>query len=233
VYYIKARRDSEAIAVLKNIQQLYPTSPLKEKATTMIDVLSRRDSIERYLTALQVTRMEDEKIIFADENNNVKVAAPVNKPTEIKAPTIVNPKIVSDSVKIPQAFINKSFVLRPDAPHYVAMILNKVDGVYVNEAKNAFGRFNKESMATASVVITKDALDADNALLLFAPFPNAQEALKYFDRIKKAAPSEVSWLQPSKYSFIIISDANLGLLKTNKDISSYKQLLNTNFGNKF
>ena len=113
------------------------------------------------------------------------------------------------------------------------MILDKVDGVYVAEAKNAFVRFNKESMSTINVSISRDTIDATRSLLLFQTFGNAAEALKYFDKIKKAASSEVSWLQPAKYSFIIISNDNLMLLKTNKDISSYKQLLNTNFGNKF
>lgn len=88
-------------------------------------------------------------------------------------------------------------------------------------------------METLPVVITKDAIDGEKALLLFTPFADAGAALKYFDRIKKAAPSEISWLQPAKYSFIIISDENLQLLKANKDLAAYKQLLNTNFGNKF
>jgi len=140
---------------------------------------------------------------------------------------------MTDSIKTPSIYINKSFTLSPEKPHFVAMILDKVDGVYVNEAKNAFARFNKESMATINVSINRDTIDASKSLLLFQPFANAAEALKYFDRIKKAAASEVSWLQPAKYSFIIISDDNLLLLKTNKDIISYKQLLNTNFGNKF
>ena len=134
---------------------------------------------------------------------------------------------------MPEIYVNKSFTLRPDQPQYVAMILDKVDGVYVNEAKNAFERFNKESMATVNVTIKKDALDAEKSLLLFTPFENATEALKYFDRIKRAAPGEISWLQASKYSFIIISEANLQLLKTNKDLPGYKQLINTNFNNRF
>lgn len=88
-------------------------------------------------------------------------------------------------------------------------------------------------MATLNVTITKDAIDAEKSLIVFKPFDNAEGALKYFDRIKKAAPAEISWLQPAKYSFIIISENNLQILKTNKDISSYKQLLNANFGNRF
>ena len=233
VYLIKERQDSAAISVLKNIESLYSTSILKPKATTLISVLQRRNEIEKYLTDLQVTRITDDQIVIADNKIPVVVKAPV-KPAEVKmtAPVLVK-SIMSDTIKIPSIYKNKSFTLSPEQPHYVAMILDKVDAVYVNEAKNAFVRFNKESMATINISIAKDTIDAARSLLLFQPFANAAEAMKYFDKIKKASSSEVSWLQPSKYSFIIISNDNLMLLKTNKDISSYKQLLNSNFGNKF
>ncbi|MFN0080900.1 MAG: tetratricopeptide repeat protein [Ferruginibacter sp.] len=234
VYYIKERQDSAAIATLKNIESLYPTSPLKEKAKTLIGVLQRRSEIEKYLTDLQVTRQTEDQIVVADSKPNVVVNALAVKPAEIKttAPAITKP-VITNTIKTPDVYINKSFTLSPDKPHYVAMILDKVDGVYVNEAKNAFARFNKESMATINVAIVKDTIDATKSLLLFQPFENAEAALKYFDRIKKAAPSEVSWLQPTKYSFIIIADDNLLLLKSNRDIIGYKQLLNANFSNKF
>ena len=234
VYYIKDRQDSNAIAVLKNIQTLYPASPLKEKATVMLDVLKRRAEIEKYLTDLQITRADEDKIIVVDDKAPIVVNAPANKPAEIKttAPAITK-RVMTDSIKTPAVYVNKSFTLQPDKPHYVAMILDKVDGVYINEAKNAFTRFNKESMATINVAISRDTLDATRSLLLFRQFENAAEALKYFDKIKKAAGSEVSWLQPAKYSFIIISNDNLNLLKTNKDLPSYKQLITANFGNRF
>ncbi len=235
VYYIREKKDSNAIATLKNIVSLYPTSALKPKAVTLIDVLGRRASIEKYLTELEVKRVEEEQVIIADNNMPAKVIAPASiKPIIAKSPAVVLPKrVISDSIKVPDVYINKSFVLNPNAAHKVVMILDKVDGVYVGEAKNAFTRFNKQSMSTINVTITKDAIDAQNALLVFATFDNAEAALKYFDIIKKAAPNEISWLQPSKYSFIIISDTNLELLKTNKDITSYKELLKANFGAKF
>lgn len=233
VYLIKERLDSAAISVLKNIETLYPTSALKTKATTLISVLQRRAEIEKYLTDLQVTRVAEDQIVIADDKKPAVVTATA-KPAEVKmtAPAITK-SVMTDSIKTPAVYINKSFTLSPERPHFVAMILDKVDGVYVNEARNAFVRFNKESMSTINVAITRDTIDATRSLLLFQSFATATDALKYFDKIKKAAATEVSWLQPAKYSFIIISDDNLQLLKTNKDIISYKQLLNNNFGNKF
>lgn len=234
IYYIKERQDSNAIAVLKNIQNLYPASPLREKATTMLDVLKRRAEIEKYLTELQITRANDDQVVVVDDKAPIVVKAPTGKPVNVKTTApVITKRVMTDSIKIPDAYINKSFTLQPESPHYVAMILDKVDAVYVNEAKNAFTRFNKGSMATLNVAITRDTIDAARSLLLFTSFENATEALKYFDKVKKAAASEVSWLQPAKYSFIIISNDNLLLLKTNKDITSYKQLINANFGNRF
>jgi tetratricopeptide (TPR) repeat protein len=236
VYYIREKKDSLAIAALNNIITLYPTSTLKPKAITMIDVLSRRAAIEKYLTELEVTRVEEEKLIVANTVTAPKTVAPTVKPTTT-APTLVKPtvpkRVISDSIKVPEVFVSKSFVLNPNATHQVAMILDNVDGVFVGEAKNAFARFNRQNSAYTNITITKDAIDASKVLLLFSSFENAEAAIKYYDVLRKVAPQEVSWLQASKYSFIIISESNLQILKTNKDLPTYKQLLKTNFANKF
>lgn len=235
VHHIKERQDSSAIAVLKNLQVLYPNSPLQEKAGTLIDVLSRRSDIENYLTTLEVTRQEEEQVVVSEGNA-------VQKPTVQVVETVV-PKKVEPTIKavtgrdssfiVPPVAVNAGFSMQPEQPHFVAMILNKVDGVYINEAKNAFTRFNKETSATQNVVISRDAVDVDNVLLLFSKFEDAEGAIKYFDKIKKAAPREVSWLQANKYSFLIISENNLQVLKSNKDLTGYRLLLNNTFGNKF
>ncbi|MEP7238779.1 MAG: tetratricopeptide repeat protein, partial [Ferruginibacter sp.] len=50
LYHVKNRDDSAAIKGLQTIISNNPSSPLKEKAQTMIDVLRRRAEIEKYLT---------------------------------------------------------------------------------------------------------------------------------------------------------------------------------------
>ncbi len=234
MYLVKEKRDSAAIAALTNLQKLYPASPLKAKAATLAEVLSRRAEIEKYLTNLEVTRQEETMIIVSDDKPAIKatVVQPV-APVVKKIEPVAQPRKVTDSIKAPPTFVSGAFTLEPNKAHYVIMILDKVDGVYVNEAKNAFGRFNRESMLTQNVVINRDALDADKVLLLFTPFTDADAAIKYYDKIKRAAPTEISWLPANKYSFYIISEANLQLLKSNKDIDTYKKLLNTNYNNKF
>jgi outer membrane protein assembly factor BamD (BamD/ComL family) len=234
VHYIKEKQDSNAVSVLQDLQALYPESPLKDKAATLIEVLGRRAEIEEYLTKLEVTRKEEDKIIIAEEKAPQKtaVAAPIAV-TPKKVEATIKPLTVRDTTAIKPVSSNAGFSIQPELKHYVVMLLNKVDGVYINEAKNAFTRFNKGSYLTQAIVVSRDTLSVERTLLLFSPFDDAETAIKYFDKVKKAAPGEVSWLPANKYSFFIISENNLQLLKTNKDLDGYRQLLNSTFGNKF
>jgi tetratricopeptide (TPR) repeat protein len=235
IYHIREKNDSTAIAVLKNLQTLYPASPLKDKAGTMIEVLGRRAQIEDYLTKLEVTRAEEEKIIISDDPTPVVKAvtetpvAPVKTTTE---PTI-KPISRDTSFTVPPVSVNAGFSIQPEKAHFVVVLLDKVDGVYINEAKNAFTRFNKGNYLTQNLVINRDTLDASRTLLLISNFEDAESAIIYHDKIKKAAPREVSWLPANKYSFFIISGDNLQHLKSGKDLEGYKKLLNASFGNKF
>ena len=220
LHHVKNRDDSAAIKGLQLIISNNPTSPLKEKAETMIDVLRRRGEIEKYLTSLQITR--------AEENQLTTPVTPlaVNKP--------VAPPVVKDTVaKVAPPLSSGPFVMALNAPHHVLMILNKVDQVYITEARNAFIRYNRENYYGQTININKDALDADNNLLVITSFPDAATALQYATKIKKDAASEISWLPANKYSFLIITEENLQLLKTNKNITGYKALLNTQFPNRF
>ena len=221
LYNVKQRNDTMAIQGLQYIIATYPASALKQKATTMIDVLRRRKEIETYLTNLQVTRDTEDNIVVLEDNKPV-----IKKPTEIVVP--------KDSVKKENPNLtNGTFTLSPTSPHTVLMILNKVDGVYITEAKNAFERYNRENYYGQPIKITKETLDADHSILVITSFADAAAALLYYDKIKKDARSEISWLPAEKYSFLIITNENLELLKGNKNISGYKSLLNTQYPNRF
>ena len=254
VYHVKQHNDSTAISVLNNIVTLYPNSLLMPKAERMIDVLKRRKQIESYLTALKVTRANEdeitpapmEKLVRNDANliatpkrfDSSKAVIPkvipgVPRDSVTKAAPVVinNPK---DSVKkAAPVFVNGPFTFNTAAPHNVIMVLNKVDGTYVNESKNAFTRYIAENFSDQPIIVNKDAIDKDNALLIFTSFENADAALQFLNKVKKAAPEEVSWLPAAKYSFLIISDENLLLLRNNKNLKDYKGLLNKQYPGKF
>ncbi|MBL0359257.1 MAG: hypothetical protein IPP72_21390 [Chitinophagaceae bacterium] len=232
VYHIKQKNDSAAIEVLKNITTLYPKSPLKVKAERMIDVLGRRKEIEDYLTNLQVTRLSDSAIVVNDRKPMVRNDSNL----------ITSPKLY-DSVKTnakPTDNINKTdtaavkaaplvsgpYSFNAAAPHNVIMLLEKVDVTYINESKNALARYASDNFRPAQLTVTKDTVNKDFTLLVFSSFANADEALLFLNKIKKAAPEEISWLPANKYSFMLIDDENLQRMKNTKDIAGYKNLLN-------
>ena len=235
VYYIKQKQDSLAVVTLNNIISQYPTSPLKDKATTMIDVLKRRKQIEGYLTNLNIKRVDEDKMIVINDQ-------PVEKKQVTQNPVVQQPKtvvpedkkeIVEPQVIKPQPVTNGRFTFVAEEPQNVVMILDKVDPVYISEARNAFNRYNREKFSGQTIDIVKDAFDKDRNFLIFSKFPDANAAIVYADRLKKNAPSEVSWLPANKYSFVIISDANLQVLKANKDLAGYIKLLNTKYPGKY
>ena len=235
VYYIKQKQDSLAVVTLNNIISQYPTSPLKDKAATMIDVLKRRKQIEGYLTNLNIKRVDEDKMIVINDQ-------PAEKKLVTQNPIIPQPKTVmpEDKKEVaqpqvikPQPVTNGTFTFVAEEPQNVVMILDKVDPVYISEARNAFNRYNREKFSGQTIDIVKDAFDKDRNFLIFSKFPDANAAIVYADRLKKNAPSEVSWLPANKYSFVIISDANLQVLKANKDLAGYIKLLNTKYPGKY
>lgn len=235
LYNVRQRNDSIAIAGLNALIQNNSNSPLNDKAATMIDVLMRRKEIETYLTNLQVTRAEDDtKLIAIEDNKPVAKAPPVASGAPPKQIVVTAPSVnVKDTVKAVPLLAKGLFVMKPDAPHTVIMILDKVDGVYVNEAKNALSRYNKENYYGQIIDISKDVLDAGINLLVMSSFADGAAALEYYTKVKKDAPRELSWLPANKYSFLIITGENLQVLKENKDITGYKTLLNTLYPGKF
>jgi tetratricopeptide (TPR) repeat protein len=123
---------------------------------------------------------------------------------------------------------NSTFTYTPDKTHSVIIVLDKVDPVYVTETRNAFNRWNLENFYGQSLTIDNSALNDSLKLVVINSFENSAAALAYFQKAKAAAPREVvPWLPAGKYSFLIISAANLQLLLSNKDMSGYKKFLVT------
>jgi len=233
--------------VLNNIVSNFPQSPLAGKAVTMIDVLNRRKQIEEELTNLVISRPpEDTTTQYRPEpvtnNNPPRQQGPVvpkdtttQKPGQ---PPVVNnnkPPVIDSTSNKPgnqPPSINYTFVA--ETPHYVVIVLNKIDPVYINEAKNAFARYNRDTYYNKQMTAELIEIDADNRLLLISPFKNAQEAIDYVDKTRPITASQiVPWLKGGKYSYSIITDRNLETLKNSKDLDKYKQFLDKNVPGKF
>lgn len=234
VYYVKQRDDSTAISELTKIQNKYPNSPLAEKSATMIDVLKRRKQIEEELINLKIEEPKPEikKPVIVDTVATRPQVAKTDT-AAIKKP-IINPTIKIDSAAKKTTKPILAFSFNAAAPHYVMIILNKVDVVFGNETKNAFARYNSEKFYNKTFELTTIPLDADNKLVLIKPFENAQAAIDYINNVKSKAASEIiPWLKADKYSFSIITDQNLEVLKSNPDLTAYKLFLEQNLPGKF
>jgi hypothetical protein len=232
VYYIKQRDDSTAIAELQKIKSKYPNTALAAKAATMIDVLGRRKQIEDELTRLQIERPQPEV-------KKQVIDTIVTKPSIIQKDTAAVKKPVTNQFRVDSAARKNvtpivPFAFNAESPHYVMVILNKVDVVFGNEAKNAFARYNSDKFYNKTFELNTITLDADNKLLLIKPFGNAQAAADYVQQVKPRAAAEiVPWLKADKYSFSIISEQNLEILKSNPDLAAYKRFLDQNLPGKF
>jgi hypothetical protein len=225
---------------LQQIRALYPSSPMAGKAQTMIDVLSRRHEIESYLTSLQITRPAEDSTSITDTLAQKPVV--VNQPPPPVPVADVQPPLVTTKVEAKRDTIQTkpllvptlSYTFDPSQPHSVVIVMDKVDGVYVSESKNAFNRYNKEKFYNKVIDITNVTLDDSTKLVVMSSFENAAAGLDYLEKTRKVAAREiVPWLPAGKYYFILISLPNLEILKTAKDIQQYRKFLLQSFPGKF
>lgn len=250
IYYIKQQEDSTAIKVLTDLSTLYADNPMAEKAKTMIDVLHRRREIVEDLIKLKVTRNEDKNTSTA--NPPVTVTPPVVKksaaaPKPVSADSAAAKKdtataakkdtaavVKKDIVPAPKPVVLKNFSFVATDSQYVVVLLDQVDQVYASEAGNAFNRFNREKYYNQKIDVNNLKLDERYNMVLQGPFTNANAAIDYIDKVKPVAKSRIiPWLSAEKFSFLVISNANLEVLKSGKDMDAYKELLQKAFPGKF
>ena len=236
VYFVSKKEDSSALVSLKNLVNKYPGTALAEKAKTMIDVLGRRTEIEDYLTNLQITRAEEDVAqVVTFSSTEPELNRPVKKLDSMVTRPIIQKIIINNvdtAAKAP--VVVKSFTFKPEEQQYVLLLLDQVAPVYVNEAKNAFSRFNKEKFYNQKLDLNSVKLDDRYNLLLIGPFADAIGATDYVDKTRPVTTNRIlPWLAADKYNYVIISKANLELLKENKDIDGYRKLLKTVLPEKF
>ncbi|MFM7671256.1 MAG: tetratricopeptide repeat protein [Bacteroidota bacterium] len=219
VYHIQQRSDSVALNRLSYIIQNFQRSPLSAKAESLIRVLARRDSIEQELKNYQP----------AAPNNTL----PDTLQTKKSAPTKVSPappppvKVIptkTDSTVAQQK--TPLFSYRPSAPHQVLVILQEVDPVFANEAKNSVFRYNRTHFYNTTFELELVALNEKQQLLLIGPFADATAALSYLKEARQKAPTEIfSWLGANRYRFGLIDAENLNKVRSAKNYEPYETFL--------
>jgi outer membrane protein assembly factor BamD (BamD/ComL family) len=240
LYDMHTRRDSLAKANLNRVIARFSGTPMAAKAKNTLRVLMERERIEQYLSNLRISRHTDDSLVIdslarTQPNKPVPDSALARK-AQIKADSSQAAKIKADSLKpaTPTVAFASPFSLSPDKPHAVALIMNKVDPVYVTESKNAFDRYNRENYYGKHFDIGLVSLSDSIKIVVIGGFENASAALTYLAKTSKVTGQEIlPWLPAAKYSFIIIDDQNLSTLQTNKDIQAYKRFLSVYYPDRF
>ncbi|MEP6682099.1 MAG: hypothetical protein ABJA35_02520 [Parafilimonas sp.] len=236
IFFVSKREDSSAIQTLTQLTTQFASSPLSQKAQTMIDVLHRRSEIEAYLTNLKITRLSE------DEPSPIVNLNPIEniiEKKEIKRDSAANrsaDKVVKANVDTIKAISGslKTYVFNASDPQFVAIVLNKVDPVYATETKNAFNKYNQINFYNQKINIVNSKVNDSLNIVLLGPFTDAASALIYVDKVKpNAAGVIIPWLKPEKYNFTIISQPNLDILNDTKDVSGYKSLIDKVLPGKF
>jgi hypothetical protein len=228
VWYIKQHQDSLAIDRLQEIVSLFAKSAMAARAATMMDVLKRRAEIESYLANLNIQRQEDVVIRGIDLNAPVTAAITVKKQDTFAVTTA--PKEIRTQApptdKKTAVISNEVYTFTPTDTHYVMIIMDKVDPVFVSESRNAFIRFNRERYTSQQINSTNIALTKELNLLLIGPFANAGTAVSYIEAARSLSKTQIiPWLPLDKYSFTIISPTNLSILQNNKDMAGFRTFM--------
>ena len=229
VYYIRQREDSIALKSLLQITEKHSGTPLASKASNLINVLGRRRQIEEELRNLEVSRP-----IEIPVKQIIDTAAVVQTPKPEVIPPVVKtqdvPKPTPDTVTTKPV----SFNYKADDKYFVAIFLYKTDPVWVNETKTAFNRYNRERFYNKTFEISVADISGEYRVILIGNFDNAQAAADYVQAARPRAPLEIiPWLKGDKYTFSVITSSNLEVLKTQKDVTAYKQFLETHLPGKF
>lgn len=238
IFYIKNRSDEQAINTLNKITELYPNSALAEKAKSIADVVARRTEIETELNSMQVTRLNEDSLVWIDDRplpKNKESLTKKEEPTRLIAmPIKPKGKIDTTRFKVPVAEKKEErFTFSPTDPYAVMMILKDIDVVYVNEAKRALARYHAERYSTNGLNIQNNSIGA-TPYILIGVFQHAADALSYVEKTAPIASKEIfPWLQADKYKFIIVSPENLKKMMEDKNTEEYMRFLQRQLPGKF
>ncbi|MGV3656635.1 MAG: tetratricopeptide repeat protein, partial [Chitinophagaceae bacterium] len=233
---------SRRAQIEEELRNLQIERPVEEKQAVVI-VPEKPKVVEDKKEELVAIVPEKPKVEEKKEEEQVAVTRTqqVAKDTSISRSqpvtiTDAKPKTGVDTVLTPGVQPQKTdaYTYNPNSAHYVVVVLNKVDVVFGNEARNAFNRYHREKYSDIPLQATLQPLTDDDKLLLLGEFTNIQAAIDYVQKAKPVAATEIMpWLKGDKYSFTIISADNLKLLQEKKNLDAYRLFLDQNLPVKF
>ena len=194
----------EATRIMDSITAVNKAAEAKEKAERDAIALANKNRLDSIQNAIKLTK----------ERQQIDSIENVRREEQAKANSIMKPATTSSPFKFSMA-----------DGGYVAIVLERIDPAYVNEVFYAFGNYKNGYKGTKINSVKKRLKDNLWLVLLQNPnFRNVQGQLDFIEAMKPLAQSEIiNWLEPAKYKFIILNEANLNLLSS--DPNSLEQYL--------
>lgn len=196
---------------------------------------------------VQEKKQQDNKVTVANQptQNNANItrpAAPVQKTEAEKTDRnnagkiTINPKPAKDTTTlkpIKDIKVETAYIYNSNEPYTVLIYFEQVDPVYISEARNAFQRYNNSSHGGETIGLKVNDTDKETLWMEMGIFSDVTIAMGYMDEWKKNARQIIPWLAEAKYKFIVISERNLEVLKTRKNLEEYKLFLRQHIKDKF
>lgn len=204
---------------------------LNATGTYSVTAPAKRDSIAAPKTisntGKEIVNMSDTKPVTAaepkkDSTGAALIVLPSVKPSEIK---VTAPEPAADP---------KAYRFNTTDTQFVMVVLNNVDPIFITEGRNAFNRYNMETYPEKRYETFNRRFSQQYNLVMIGPFANGGDAMAYIERTRNVAKTRiVPWLTPDKYSFLMISNANMTLLLEKQNIDEYRSFLQKIFPGKF
>ncbi len=175
--------------------------------------------------------------VLADLSNTkpISTAIDIKKDSSIKAvvPKGLQQLNITNAITAAPV-LNKTYSFNASDTQYVVVILNNVDPIFVTEGRNAFNRYNQDMYPDQRIELYNRKINGQYNFLMFGPFANAKDAVTYIDKTRPLAKTRiVPWLTTDKYSFSMISNANMNLLIEKQDVEGYHTFIQQVFPDKF
>ena len=199
------------------------------------DPLARSRVLDSLAKAPKELKLTGKDLADLSNTNSVAATPALTKkgsslpvvPKELKTKEIT-------SVNKITTFNNKVFAFNPADTQYVVVVLDNVDPIFVTESRNAFNRFNQERYSEQRIDINNRRINSQYQFLMFGPFANAGDAVTYIDKTRPLTNTRIiPWLAADKFSFSIISNANMEILINTQDVAAYRTFLHDIFPDKF
>ncbi len=181
-----------------------------------------------------VLKAAPKKLVEITDTKTVSTAQVIKKDSSSPTAPIVAKQPALTNITKAAPVDNKTYTFNVSDTQYVVVILHNVDPIFITESRNAFNRFNQENYYEQKISVYNRKVTAAYNFLMFGPFPNADAAVSYIDKVKPLSKTRIMpWLTTDKYSFSIISNANMDILINSQDIEGYQQFIHQVLPDKF